>query len=60
MVILYFLPLLPMFIVIAFLARRNARDGSSAPRLNWVQIAVGLLTAIALGVFAFWLTGMSR
>ena len=54
MVVLYFLP---MFIVIAFVATRFARRGSSAPRPSRVQIVVGLLAAIALGILAFWLSG---
>jgi hypothetical protein len=54
MVVLYFFP---MFIVIAFLARRVARGGSSAPKPNRFQLMAWLLAVIALGILAFWLVG---
>jgi len=49
MVVLYFLP---MFIVIAFLAGRFARTGSSAPRPSRQQIVLSLVAVIVLGALA--------
>lgn len=57
---MWFLYFLPMLVAICFLLARVARGGSLTTRVNWRQVALGLLAVVALGVLGVVSAGMPR